>query len=490
MKKLKTFADGEISLLIIIFIVTLVSLLLLGTLGSAQTVQVRTVNELKDAITAKYDIRIMTDSIDLTGVILPPIESVINGTGKKILCNKLPVSGEVFMFNLNGGTIDSLTIIGPNGNVFADGGYFGGIKVYEKGGNISNVNFINCDKFGIYNQGNKLITTDTCRITNCTFTNIKRLGYGYGIWTQYSHSKVRNCVFQQGRHAFDCSSSNWSYDIQYCTFTGSFYNYQMHNHAYTTVNGIAYSGNGLLFMNNYIFGTQVPLELYKSETAKTLIKDNYFEAYSDLGKISGTPIVEESQIWINNKTFGVDMLSFPLIMATDTVMVGGKIEFTNTNNISTVYPLGKPSGNGYASPRVKVFSAYNVNKGRRSVTKYHTLTVRDTGLYTGFYLKTYKCRIEVYRDGNYIQTISSPKWVMCLYRTGKLTFKVVGEPGAALMIDDWVKNGGSETFEISNKIKIYGYNGTVKASRFSGDQSSGIYSFKFEFVTSGSVKFE
>lgn len=485
MKQLKKAADGEVSLLWIILGVTVMSLI--GLSAMCQTVQVRTPQELTEAITSGYNVRIMND-IDLTGVVVPPIKSTVNGGGRTVTYTKLPATGEVFLFNIDGGAIDSMNITGPNGNVYADGGYFGAVKVWSLGGRITNINFMNCDKFGIYNMGTRKSVTDSAYIANCTFTGIKRNGYGYGIWTQYGRSVVRNSVFQQGRHGVDGSSESNEYDIQYCTFTGSFYNYMIHLHAYP--DGQAISGNGFVFKNNYVYGKQVPIEIYKSSTGATLFQNNYFEASTDLGKISGIPIVSDTLVWKNNKTGGAGLPVAPVITGSDTVRCGERVSFSASGYSVQVFPFGKPSVNGYASPRVKVYSCYGVKSGVRSLSAYKSITVKDTGVYTGFYLKTYKCKIEVYRDGALIQVVTSPVWKLILYRGGKLTFKVVAEPGGVCMIDDWVKNGTSETFELTNKIKIYGYQGVMKASRFIGDQSSGLWSFKFESVTGASVNVE
>ena len=71
-----------------------------------------------------------------------------------------------------------------------------------------------------------------------------------------------------------------------------------------------------------------------------------------------------------------------------------------------------------------------------------------------------------------------------------MSFKVIGQEGGECYIDDFAKSGASETFEVTNRIKVYGQVGTIKTGRFSGEKASGLWSFKFGFVTGGSVGVE
>jgi hypothetical protein len=459
-------------------------LLLIPFVAFSQTVEVRTPAQLSDAISNKYTARLMND-IDLTGVMLPVVESKINGSGKKVLYKKLPVTGEVFLFYVNGGWIDSLTITGPNGNVMAEGGYFGAVRVTEMGGKITNTNFINCDKFGIYNNGIRTSEDDSCYIANCTFTGNNRNGYGYGIWTQYGRSVVRNCVFQQCRHFFDCSSEAWSYDIQYCTFTASHWNYGLHNHEYP--NGSLISGKGMVFKNNYVFGTTVPFEGYRSSGA-TIMQSNFFEA-SSIGNLSGVPIQSDTTVFKLNKIGGEGMLPAPIITATESVRVGQPIAFSTSGYKKLFTEDGRPPAS-FPAPFVKTYSCYGVVGTVRSITAYKAISVTDTGKYSGLYIKTFKSKVEVYKSGVKIATISSPVWKMYLYR-GDIRFKIISEVGGECLVDDWVKSGASETFESTSKVKVSGYSTPkISVGRFTGDKMSGLWSLRFLFSDGGGIWLE
>lgn len=462
-------------------------LLLLPFLTMAQTIQVRTPLELSQAISNKYDCRIMND-MDLTGVTLPIISSRIYGSNKKMTVTKLPISGESFLFTISQGSMDSLTISGPNGNVMADGGFFGAIKIVS--GNLTAINFINCDKFGVYVVGSRPSLTDSTFITSCTFTNINRLGYGYGIWNNSGTCIIKNSVFQDCRHFFDCSSDNWIYDISGCTFAATHYNYGLHHHMYpdTTVTA-ARSGAGFFFRNNYVLGSTVPFEGYRSKTGRTLFENNYFESVN-IGLLSGVPVVSDSLVWRGNKIGGNGMLIRPTVVSTDTVRVGEKITYLASGYTKLVFPDSKPSAY-YASPRCKTFSVYGVKNGVRSLTKYNTITVRDTGTYKGFALKVYKCTVEVLsRDGVLIARLKPTAWTSYLYRKD-VVLKVVGQVGGECYIDDYVTGTSSEPFETTNKIRVYNYSTSqIKAGRFIGESFSGDYSFKFTFPVSGTVNFE
>ena len=484
MQNNKIYDDNDNHFFWIILLVMMVSI---PFLSFSQTIQVRTPQEFSTALSNGSNVRIMCDTLDLTGVILPLVQSSIYGNNKKIIYKKLPSSGEIFMMTISNGSIDSCTIIGPNNEIMADGGYFGGIKISQ--GKITAVNFISCDKFGVYITGNRTSVADSTFINSCTFTGIKRNGYGYGIWNQYGTCIIRNSIFQQCRHFFDCSSEAWIYDTQYCTFTASHYNYGLHNHMYPdTIVTAAVSGAGFIFKNNYVFGTTIPYEGYRSKTGKVLFENNFFEAQI-IGNISGFPIMFDTLIWKNNKINGQGMLQAPVITCSSVVKVGEKISFEAKGYSKLIYEEGKPPL-ALPTPRVKTYSCYGVFGGIRSITSYKSISVIDTGKYTGFYLKTYKCKVEVYKDGYKIAVISSPVWKNYLYR-GNITFKIVSEINGQCLFDDWVKSGTAETFESTSNVKVTNYSTTkISVGRFIGDKLSGLWCLKFDFRESGSINIE
>ncbi len=474
MKTIKKFADGENSILYVALIALGIGLLF-ATMCHSQT-PVTTRTEFLTAI-AKGDV-ILKNDIDLTGEANIPVGNKILGNGKTIHYKSLPATGEVFLFLLNGGTISDLTIFGPNGNVMAEGGYFGAVKTMALGGTITSVNFINCDKYGVYNMGVRAHQNDICKIENCTFTGIKRLGYGYGVWTQYGYTIIRNSIFQDGRHGIDGSSESNQYDVRGCTFAASFYNYPVHLHEYSG----GKSGLGMIFKHNYLFGGG-GIDIWPPFSGTTVIDSNYFEG-SVIGRIGADQLPP-----MGNKINGKGMLPAPLANQVVTYKVGQDIAKIPATGYKTLY---YPDGMGNKPsklPRVKCFGVYGSQDGVRSITGYYTISVTDTGKYTGMWLKCFKTSVEVYVNGLYLETLSPTKWTSVLYR-GVVTFVAKGDATGECYIDDFVKSGTSETFEVTNKIKVNGQVGTIKTGRFTGEKASGLWSFKFGFVTGGSVRLE
>ena len=475
MKQLKKSADGDISILYVALIALGIGLLF-ATMCNSQT-PVTTRTEFITSI-AKGDVMLMND-IDLTGEANIPIGNKILGNGKTIHYKSLPATGEVFLFLLNGGSISDLTIYGANGNVMASGGYFGAVRVLELGGTIQRVNFINCDKFGIYNNGSRYSNEDVCYITDCTFTGIKRLGYGYSVWTQYGYSVIRNSVFQSGRHGVDGSSESNQYDIQYCTFAASFYNYPIHLHEYTG----GKSGKGMVFKHNYVYGLSAPIEVPYPIAGETDIDSNYFES-ATIGRLGGKSVPVKS-----NLISGNGLPPAPVASQVVSYKVGDSIAPIPVSGYKKYYYSDGKAPASSKIPRVKCFGVYGVENGVRSLTGYYTVLVSDTGKYTYFNLKCFKTQVEVYVDGVLKSRIAPTKWTPYLYR-GVVQLKMVGEAGGECYLDDWAKTGTGETFEVTNKIKVYGYEGTIKTGRFNGEAVSGLWSFKLGFVTSGSVRVE
>lgn len=238
----------------------------------------------------------------------------------------------------------------------------------------------------------------------------------------------------------------------------------------------------MVFKHNYVFGKQQPIDIWPPHSGVTVIDSNYFES-AVTGKI-GTKDVPV----LNNLTHGNGMVPAPVTTQTVTYRVGGSISPIPAIGANLYYPDGKPAASSKI-PRVKCFGVYRVEKGIRSITGYYTVSVTDTGKYTGMWLKCFRSSVEVYVNGVYLETLSPSKWSQVLYR-GVVSFKVIGQEGGECYIDDFAKSGASETFEVTNRIKVYGQVGTIKTGRFSGEKASGLWSFKFGFVTGGSVRIE
>lgn len=453
----------------------LLVLLLFPTILLAQT-SVSTKEQLISNLAKRYDVCLTAD-IDLSGEQSISVMSKLDLCGYTIHYKELPKTGEVFLFYLYGSILNG-TISGPNGNVMAEGGTFGAVRVYDRGV-ISGVNFINCDKFGVYNFGKRYSNTDTLFITNCTFSGIKRLGYGYSVWTQYGYSVIRNSTFENGRHGVDGSSEGNQYDIRYCTFLPSFYNYQIHLHEYNS----GKSGAGMIFKHNYVFGKYAPVDIWPPFTGVTDIDSNFFEP-PGVGKIGADSLPLKQ-----NKVSGNGMLIAPILDQTALAKVRKPIPRMPVAGYKKYYYPDGEVPKQAKQPRTKVFRVYGMVGEIRSLTGSFTVLVSDTGKYTGFSLKCFKSSVEVYVNGKLRETLSPSDWKQFLYR-GVVTLKVIGDAGGECYLDDWAKNGTGETFEVTNKIKVTGYVGSIKTGRFGGESASGLFSFKFTFVSSGSVNVE
>lgn len=461
-------------------------LLLLPAISFGE-IRVSTVQELIAALGTKKACHLMND-IDVTDIVLPAVSDTLFGHGFKLISRKLPsiMFLERFIVTINGGLLDSVIIFGPNGSVMADGGYAGGVQSLEKGGTIRNCTILNCDKFGIYNKGARNTVKDTLKIVNCVIIGCKRNGYGYGIWTQYGLTRVYGSYFDQCRHFIDGSTESNQYDIQNNYFGESVYNFSIHLHIYPDKSNR--SGNGFIFRGNYVFDKTNPVQIFRSFTGETKFEGNYFLAET-IGSLSGEPI-EQSEIWGHNEIGGRGMLPAPTITAPDTVRVGTPFTLSVSGYKKYSFLYGEVPENSHNYPNVHIYGAYGIDGGSRSIAAYKTVFVVDTGIYTGFNYKTFHSVIEVYRDGIFVERLTSFGWSKYLIRGGKITFKIIGEEGAECYIDDWVKNGTYETFEVTNKIKPSGFTGKMSTGRFAGESSSGVYCFHFGFREAGSAGLE
>lgn len=400
------------------------------------------------------------DTINLTGYNSITVFGKLNGNGATIIADSLFKSDSLFLFILLGGTIENLNIIGPNGNTYPYTGYndtqnyFGGIRVRTTG-KIKNVNFKNLDKWAIDIRGNRWTLTDSTFITNCTFNNIKRDGYGYAIWCQYGTAIIDSCKFNNGRHFIDGSSENNRIIITNSTFEAS-YLQAIHLHEYKD----GYSGAGMDVVNCIFYRC-----------------GDYIDIYPPFPP--ATHNISNNKYWYDNS-----LLPGPVVNATDSVKINIPWSISATGYPTVEWDNGstaKKITSTFKFPQVKVYSVKSIN------TKYSvkTVTVTDTGTYTAFWIKSHGAIIEIVNNGIVIKRINPGTiWKYYIFRSN-VTIRIIGT--GVVYLDDYISNTKSETFEQSTiKTKIR-YNTTAKVDRFLSERVTGSYSLRIR-VVNGSVE--
>lgn len=419
----------------------------------------------------------LANDIDFSGGHSVPVQSVLDLNGHTIFCNELFASTERFAFLLQGGSITNGTIVGPNGNSFAQGGMFFG-AVRSTKGRLESVNFYDCDKWAVDCRGLRALADDTTTISKCNFRGIKREGFGYAIWNQYNRAVIENCTFDDCRTFIDGGSEAYYYEIRNNVFGERHYNFAINAHEYGTSG--SKSGAGMVFENNQVFGTTQVFQLHNPFNGKIVISGNKFEcAQSKLGTISGVPIEQ------GNNTFnGVGMNPAPEVDGKVAVNKGETISFKVKN-----YDTYDIKSQDY---KVGISIHEIVGVGRddiRSLMTRKTVNINDTGKYLAFALKCNGATVEVMKDGIVIDTLSPSDWQYFHYDLDLVKLRLLG--GGEIYMDDFCRNNIGETFETTNKIKIHSYSTpSIKASRYIGESASGMYCMRFTMPVGSSLMVE
>lgn len=417
----------------------------------------------------------LSNDLDMTGFYSLPVKSVLDLQGYTITSKELYNGAGTFLFNLDGGVIRSGIIVGHSREIFNEvGKYFGAVT--SKKGDIEQVQFYNCDKWAIRVLGDRMTATDVTTIHRCKFRGMNREGLGYGVWNQYGTVVITESDFDDCRHFLDGGSEASSYLIQKNTFGERHNNYAINLHDYGTGSR---SGAGMIISNNLFFGKTSAINIHLPFTGATVIEGNKFEcSLAKVGTISGKPLAEYEQF--KNNTFdGVGMLPAPSV---DGKVAVNKGEVINLRVVDyKKYETDSPDYSvGIASHKF-----VGLDVAGRSLMTQKSVVILESEKYVSFALKCMGSSVEVWQDGRVIDLLTSSKWERYFYK-GSVELRVLS---GTTFLDDYCRDNVGETFEVTNKIKVYGAtSSSIKSSRFLGEAASGLYSFRFVVPSGESVR--
>lgn len=425
------------------------------------------------------------------------IKGILYGNGATIVSKKFFPSGQMkFLFHLyQNGRIVNVNIQGPNPNIgpgLSSTDYWGAVNVINSG-IIEKCTFDSCDKWAIRCTSHPNLV-DKVHIEECVFNNIKRLGYGYGIWNQYADVNIINCKFFNCRHGVDGSSKVFRTYIYNCEFDrGNYIHVNMHAYSDNT-----HGGDIVSIKNSRFYGIAQPLELklpYTS-TGYVEVKDCLFEAPDDkLGKIAETGDIAtfKSALYSFEKSTGslpdapkITGPEYTTVNVPNTYSASGYTNYkwsNNTNKNKTTRTVN--------IPQVYVLDCFGFNNSQtRSKRAYKTIVTDDPskdGLFS-FFAKGWGCTIDVFKDDKLISSIPSKKilnWSnFIFYGAGRYKIVISGE--GQVYIDDWYEKSFYTTFEnlLDVKLKYILDNGSpIGAGIVYGESRSGEKSLRLRLPT-------
>jgi len=278
---------------------------------------------------------------------------------------------------------------------------------------------------------------------------------------------IEDCTFDDGRTFIDGGSDAYYYEIRRCVFGERHTNFSINAHEYGTTG--SRSGAGMIFTDNLVFGTTQVFQLHNPFTGGIVIKGNKFEcAPNKVGTISGVPIPIGENLFNGN-----GMNQAP--------SVDGKVAVNKGETISL--KVRDYERFEIKSPDYKVGVAVHEiigigSDGYRSIMTRKTVNINDTGKYLAFALKCNRAMVEVTQGGVIVDVLSPSEWTYFHYDVDNIKLRLRGD--GEVYLDDFCRNNIGETFETTNKIKIYGLSTpSIKASRFVGESASGMYCMRF-----------
>lgn len=452
--------------------------------------------ELGNDVTLEKD-----KTYDFTNYHSIKVKGLFDGNGATIVANELYKNEKLrFLFLLEGGKIINLNIVGPNGNTGPQNtvDYWGAINIVSSG-IIINCTFTNCDKWGIKCTSRKVLV-EKMTIHNCIFRNIRRSGFGYGIWNQYGDVSITNCKFFNCRHGIDGSSSVFKTYVSNCEFDhSSFIHINMHGD-----DDQFRGGANCVIENCEFFDKQTPLELklpVQLTSGVTAVNNcNFLISEDKVGNILHDVKIKgfkNPQFQFNNNTFdGIELLKSQIISGPSKIDINQKSSYQTFGFDSYVWSHGNLTSNInsiiFSEPQVMMLDVYGILNGKRSVRSYKKIEVieQDKPCFSVF-LKGFGCTVEVYRNDILISTIDPREiidWTNFIFDgvgNYRLSVKGIG----TLFVDDWLENNFSTTFEDVLEVKLKYYidqNRSIGATLSNGERHSGKSSLMLTLPTTNS----